>query len=124
MKKIIFLLFLAGLVLTGCADNEASDWKLNPTFTYKNLILYGTEGKIGVIKVNGETDEPEFLAGQGRLYDIYFLENGFSGHEYKITATHQDTGVSVKLYEQAIGNKESQAKLGFDEAGLWSRIRI
>lgn len=119
MKRFIFSLLLVGLILTGCADKEASDWKVSPTFTNENVILYGTEGKFGVVKLNGETDEPEFPVGQGRLYDIYFLEDGFSGQDYKITATHQDTGELVKLHEQEIFNTESQAKFGVNEAGLW-----
>lgn len=119
MKRYIFSLLLVGLILTGCADKESADWKVSPTFTNENVILYGTEGKFGVVKLNGETDEPAFPADQGRLYAIYFLENGFSGQAYKITATHQDTGELVKLHEQEIFNTESQAKFGVNEAGLW-----
>lgn len=88
-------------------------------FINENVTFYGTEGKFGVVKVNGEADETEFPAGQGRLYDISFFEDGFSGQEYKITATHQDIGDSVELSEQAIGGNQNQAKFGFHNAGLW-----
>lgn len=120
MKKVILSLFLVGLFLTGCMDNnDSASWKATPTFTEDGTTLYGIDGKFGVSKVNGETDEPEFPATQGRLYDIHFLENELNGENYKITATHQDTGNIVTLTEQEMYGKYGQAKFGFDESGLW-----
>lgn len=118
MKKFIFLMFLVGIFLTGCTDNnEAADWKVSPTFTKENQVLYGTEGKFGMINVNGP-DEPVFPAEQGRLYRIYFLENVEGHSKYKVTATQQGIGNSRQLAENYIG-KETEAKFGFDGAGLW-----
>jgi hypothetical protein len=121
LKNIIGLLILVGILLTGCADNDATNWKLSPTFTNKNMTLHGTKGKFGIIKVNGESDEPEFPVGQGRLYHVYFLEStkDFNGKRYKMVATHKDTGEAVKLYEWEIDNKQSGAKFGLDKVGLW-----
>jgi hypothetical protein len=53
LKNIIGLLILLGILLTGCADNETTNWKLSPTFTYDNMTLHGKEGKFGIIKANG-----------------------------------------------------------------------
>lgn len=118
MKKFIFSMFLVLIFLAGCANNnEASDWKESPTFTKENQVLYGTEGKFGMININGP-DKPVFPAEQGRLYRIYFLEDVKGYSKYKITATHQDTGDSEKLIDTEIG-EETEAKLGFGESGFW-----
>ena len=118
MKKFIFSMILVLIFLAGCANNnEASDWKESPTFTKENQVLYGTEGKFGMININGP-DKPVFPAEQGRLYRIYFLEDVKGYSKYKITATHQDTGDSEKLIDTEIG-EETEAKLGFGESGLW-----
>lgn len=89
----------------------------------ENRTFHGIEGKYGLIKQNGEADEPMFPVGQGRLYGVYFLEDDFDGARYKMTATHKDTGETVELYEWDIGNKQSGAKFGFDEAGIW-KIKV
>jgi hypothetical protein len=47
------------------------------------------------------------------------LEDGFSGQAYEINATFQDADESVKLYEGEIVDSDTQAKFGFDDAGLW-----
>ncbi|WP_153722160.1 hypothetical protein [Sporosarcina cascadiensis] len=118
MKKIIFSLFLVVIFLAGCTDNnEDTNWKVSPTFTKENQVLYGTEGKFGLTNINGP-DKPLFPAQQGRLYRIYFLEDVKGHSKYKITATHQDTGDSEELIETEIG-EETEVKIGFGEAGLW-----
>lgn len=118
MKRFIFSIFLVLLFLAGCANNnKTSEWEASPAFTKDGQVLYGTEGKFGMVNINGP-DKPVFPAGQGRLYRMYFLEDLDGYSKYKITATHQDTGNSEKLVETDIGD-ETEAKFGFDEAGLW-----
>ena len=109
LKNIIGLLILAVILLTGCAENDTTNWDLSPTFTYDNLTLYGTEGKFGMIKVNGENGEPEFPVNKGRQYNVYFFENteDFNGKRYKMDATHKDTDETAELYEWEIENKQS-----------------
>ncbi|MDM5233441.1 hypothetical protein [Lysinibacillus pakistanensis] len=120
MRKMISFFFIMCLILSGCSEDIKTDWEKSPTFTKDNMILHGLEEKFGIIKVNGESDEPEFPVGdEGRLYQVYFLEKDFIGKNFKMTATHKDTGETVKLYEWAIENKQSEAKFGFDKKGLW-----
>lgn len=119
MKKMLFSICLAAALIIGCTNEQAEDWKPAPTFSDEGLVMHGTEGKFGMVKMNGEADEPDFPAGQGRLYQVYFLEDDFSGQQYHMTAVKQDTDVLEDLYEQAVGNGESAVKFGFDEAGLW-----
>lgn len=121
MRNIIWLLILTGILLTGCADNDSSNWSLSPTFTYDNMTLHGTEEKFGMNKVNGESDEPEFPVNKGRQYNVYFLESieDFNGKRYKMTATHQNSDDIVELYEWQIDNKQSGAKFALDKEGLW-----
>ena len=112
------------LLLLGCTEEKANDgdWNLSPTFNVDNLTLHGTEGKFGIIKVNGESNEPEFpIVNQGRLYKVYFLDStkDFNGKKYKMIATHKDAGDAVELYEWNIDNKQSGAKFGLDKTGLW-----
>ena len=117
---MISFFFIVGLILSGCSEDVKADWKTSPTFTKDNMILHGLEEKLGIIKINGESDEPEFPVGdEGRLYQVYFLEKDFIGKNFKMTATHKDTGETVKLYEWAIENKQSEAKFGFDKKGIW-----
>lgn len=121
MKKISWLLMLVGILLIGCTDEKGSNWVVSPAFTVDNKTFHGVEGKFGLIKANGEEDEPVFPAGQGRLYDLYFLESDdhFEGSRYKVTATHKDTGKSLELTEWDIGSGQSGAKFGFEESGIW-----
>ncbi|WP_156316802.1 hypothetical protein [Bacillus sp. FJAT-22090] len=109
------------LLLLGCTEENDGDWYLSPTFDVDNLTLHGTEGKFGIIKVNGESNEPEFPVTQGRLYEVYFLDSSeeFNGKKYKMTATHQETGETVKLHEKNIEKEQNAAKFGFDKLGLW-----
>lgn len=118
MKRSIFAMLLTVLFLTGCVDNnKTSEWQLSPTFTKDSQVLHGTEGKFGMININGP-DHPVFPAGQGRLYRMYFLEDLQEHSTFKITATHQDSENPEQLVETNIGD-ETEAKFGFDEAGLW-----
>ncbi|AXI00930.1 hypothetical protein DV702_15160 [Sporosarcina sp. PTS2304] len=118
MRNFNFFIILVLLFLVGCApDNEADDWKVSPTFTKESQVLYGTEGKFGMININGP-DQPVFPAEQGRLYRMYFLEDVNEYSTFKIIATHQNTGASEQLIDTEIG-EETEAKLGFGESGLW-----
>ena len=108
------------LLLSGCTEDK--EWTLSPTFNVDNLTLYGTEGKFGIKKTNGESDESEFpVVNQGRLYNVYFLDSAkdFNGKKYKMIATHKDTEDAVELYEWNIENNQSGAKFGLDKTGLW-----
>jgi len=122
--RISLLLLALVLLLFGCTEDKNAndrDWKLSPAFNVDNLSLSGTEGKFGIIKANGESDEPEFPVGEGRKYHVYFLDSAkdFNGKKYKMNATHKDTGDAVKLYEWNIENKQSGAKFVLDKTGLW-----
>lgn len=119
VKQLIGILILVGIILSGCSGNTKEDWETSPTFTNDNMVLYGVEGKFGIVKANGEDDEPEFPVGEGRLYQLYFLENDFKGESYKMTATYEDEEETVILYEDDITNKESGAKFAIDKEGLW-----
>ncbi|TQR15505.1 hypothetical protein [Psychrobacillus vulpis] len=114
---MLVLVFL----LLGCTKENDGDWNLSPTFDVDNLTLHGTEGKFGIIKVNGESNEPEFPVTQGRLYEVYFLDSSeeLNGKKYKMMATHQETGETVKLHEKNIEKEQNAAKFGFDKLGLW-----
>jgi hypothetical protein len=113
------------LLLSGCTEDKKAndtDWTLSPTFTVDNFLLYGTEGKFGITKTNGEGDEPEFpVVNQGRLYMVFFLDStkDFNGKKFKMIATHKDTGDAVELYEWDIENEQSGVKFGLDKTGLW-----
>jgi hypothetical protein len=102
-------------------DQPVSSWELSPTFTYENMTLHGTEGRFGIMKVNGESDEPEFPVSEGRLYHVYFLDSDedFNGKRYKMEATHKDTGETVQLYEWDIDSKQSGAKFVLEKEELW-----
>lgn len=121
MKKCIFTFFLLVIVLTGCASNatkqEEANWQVSPTFTKDNQVLYGTEGKFGMINMNGESD-PVFPAEEGRLYRAYFLEDVEGYSKYQITATHEKSGKTEKLLDMDIA-EVSEFKFGFNEAGRW-----
>lgn len=123
MKKgVISILFLLTInLLFGCVKEEETDWTQSPTFTFKELNLYGTEGKFGMMRVNGEVNEPDFPVGQGRLYNMYFLDTSLNneGKKFKLTGTHQDIDETVELYEWDISSNISGAKFGFDQEGLW-----
>ncbi|HWL22575.1 MAG TPA: hypothetical protein VNR38_02275 [Ureibacillus sp.] len=123
MKSILFTLFvLLGICLSGCdGEDDKTTWKESETFHNEKLTLYGTEGKFGVIKVNGEAGEPAFPVGQGRHYDVYFFDNpaNLNGKKYKMLATHKKTKETVQLYEWEIDNNKSGAKFSLDKPGLW-----
>ena len=110
------------VIKDGFTDDEpVANWELSPTFTYENMTLHGVEGEFGILKVNGESDEPEFPVSEGRLYHIYFLgsDEDFNGERYKMEATHKDTGETVELYEWGVGNRQSGAKFVLDKEGNW-----
>ncbi|MBT2640391.1 MULTISPECIES: hypothetical protein [unclassified Bacillus (in: firmicutes)] len=121
MKKYIGLLILVLLILNACSNSDEPYWGLSATFTKDGKHLSGTEDQFGMTKMNGETDEPEFPAGKGRHYKLYFLDNSkdLTGKKYKMIGTHKDSGKSRELYQQEIMSMQSEAKFGFDEKGLW-----
>lgn len=121
LEKMIGLLVVVGLLLSGCVEDKTVNWEPSPTFMADNMTLHGTEGKFGIIKANGEGFEPEFPVGEGRLYHVYFLDSpkDFKGKKYKMMATHKDTGEIVELYELDIEKKLSGAKFFLDKTGLW-----
>lgn len=124
LKRINLLMLVIVLLLSGCTEVKKAydiDWKLSPTFNVDNLTFHGTEGKFGMVKANGESDEPEFPVGEGRLYHVYFLDSAkdINDEKYKLVATHKDTGKTVELYELVIENKLSGAKFFLDKTGLW-----
>lgn len=119
LKQLTGILILVGFILSGCSGNAQNDWELSSTFTNDYMALHGVQGKFGIIKVNGEGDESEFPVNEGRLYQVYFLENDFNGESYKMTATYEGEEETAKLYEADIEDKQSGAKLAFDKDGLW-----
>lgn len=121
MKNMRFLFIAMLILVAGCSAESSADWKASTPFTVDNKSLYGTEGTFGLMKVNGEADEPEFPVGQGRHYQLFFLDDmkDVNGKKYSMSATHQETGEEVKLYEWDISNGESGAKFALEQAGLW-----
>ena len=122
LSKFKVLLVLIVMSLSACtSQNEDIVWEESEPFIKDDLTLYGTEGKFGITKINGEADEPAFPAGQGRHYDVYLLDDSadFNGKKYNMTATHKETDETVQLYEWGIDNNKSGAKFGLDKAGLW-----
>jgi hypothetical protein len=121
LKKVIGLLVAAGFLLLGCTDSGPENWNESPTYTFEDKILYGTEGKFGIMKLNGESDEPEFPLNEGRHYQVYFFEptEDFNGDQYRMTATHEEEDKAVELYEWPIDDKQSGAKFVLDKKGLW-----
>lgn len=122
----IFLV-LSSLIIFGCVEEEQEQviWSKTPTFINEGMQLYGTDGAFGMIRMNGKENEPDFPVGQGRLYDVYFLDTSQDlqandGKKYKMTAIHQDTNETINLYEWDIWNNKSGAKFGLDKEGLWN----
>lgn len=125
LKHTIDVIMLALFILSGCSENGTSSWQPDPTFTFDNRQVYGIEGSFGIEKANGENDEPEFPAGLGgRLYHLYFLEENFNGQRFNMTAMHEDSEEIIELYEWDIENKQSGAKLGFEQEGTLKNTRF
>ena len=121
MKKRISLLLLVLFMLNACTNSDESYWGLSATFTKDGKTLYGIEDQFGMMKLNGESDEPEFPAGKGRHYKLYFLSNSkdLTGKKYKMIGTHKDSGETMELYQQEIMGMQSEVKFGLDQKGLW-----
>jgi len=75
LKKTVVFMILVVFLLTACTSSDETYWGLSATFTHDNNTLFGTKGKFGIIKTNGESNEPEFPVGQGRQYHVYFLDD-------------------------------------------------
>ncbi|NMH68171.1 hypothetical protein HF072_05200 [Bacillus sp. RO3] len=116
------LLVVLGVSLSGCSGgNDEEDWKETGTFTEKEMIMYGKEGKFGLVKVNGEETEPAFPFAEGRHYDVYFLDDSVdvSGKKYLMTALHKETNETIYLYKWGIDHNKSGAKFALGREGLW-----
>ena len=123
-KMFLVILFVLCALLIGCTKKDTTDWTQSPTFTYENITMYGTEGKIGIVRVNGKPDEPgvlDFPATQGRLYEIYFFEqlNDMLGKDFKMEASLQDSDETVQLVKSVFWGSKTRAKFGFGQEGLW-----
>lgn len=74
-------------------------------------------------KISGEDTEPDFLVGEKRVYDLYFIEERedyhFNGRNYKMTATHLETKEHNLLSEMDIQDSHSIANFEFTRAGIW-----
>ena len=121
MKKRISLLILVLFILSACTNSDEPYWGLSATFTNEGKTLFGTEDQFGMMKLNGESDEPKFPAGKGRQYKLYFLDNSkdLTGKKYMMIGTHKDSGEIMELYQQEIMSMQSEAKFGLDQKGLW-----
>ncbi|WP_107927088.1 hypothetical protein [Lysinibacillus parviboronicapiens] len=62
--------------MSGCLEDVKADWKTSPTFTKDNMILHGLEGKFGILKVNGESDEPIVKLYEWAIVQIVISERG------------------------------------------------
>ena len=122
MKKYISLLIFVMFILTACASSDDPYWGLSATFTKDGMTLFGTEGKFGMIKMNGESNEPEFPAAKGRQYKLYFFKNTeeLTGKKYKMIGTHKDSDEPIELYENEIMSMQSEAKFALNQKGLWN----
>jgi hypothetical protein len=58
LEKMIGLLVVVGLLLSGCVEDKTVNWEPSPTFMADNMTLH-RQRKVCIIKVNGE-GEPEF----------------------------------------------------------------
>lgn len=121
MKKRISLMIIILFILSACTNSDEPNWGLSATFTNDDKTLFGTKDQFGMMKLNGEDDEPEFPAGKGRHYKLYFLDNSkdLTGKKYKMIGTHKDSGETMELYQQEIMRMQSEAKFGLDQKGLW-----
>jgi hypothetical protein len=64
------------VILSGCSEvQKTATWKKSESFTKENLILYGTKGEFGIMKVNGKPNEPDFPVNQGRQYEVFFFDD-------------------------------------------------
>lgn len=119
VKTMLFLIGLSiAICLSGCSEEEGD---ISAPFEYEGLSMYGTEGKFGIVKVNGESSAPPFPVGEGRHYEVYFLDESadYTGKTYTMTATHKETEETIYLYEAGIGNYKSGAKFVLGREGLW-----
>ncbi|WP_456274650.1 hypothetical protein [Bacillus sp. AK031] len=123
VKAISCLLLALFLVfLSACSQGKDEIvWKESVPFQHEAMTLYGTEGKLGIVKLNGKADEPAFPVGEGRHYGVYFLDESMNHNakKYRMSATHEGTDETIQLYERGIGNNQSGAKFSLDKEGLW-----
>ena len=117
---VILFLFLLSALLLGCSQEDQSSLTESSTFKHDNLTLNGVQGNIGFLRENGEPNEPDFPANQGRLYTIYILDDSkdLLDKNLKMTATQKDTGETIELGEFTNWGI-NPAKLGFGQEGLW-----
>jgi hypothetical protein len=121
IKPIFFVIcILTAVCLSGCRE-ESDETAMLDSEPVEKGSMQGREGKFEIVKVNGSSDEPPFPVGEGRHYEVYFLDDStdFNGKKYKMTATHKETEESVDLYEAEINNNRSGAKFALEKAGIW-----
>ncbi|KIY20860.1 hypothetical protein [Mesobacillus subterraneus] len=124
MKKRISLVIFILFFLNACTHRDEPYWGLSATFTKDGMTLYGKEDRFGMTKMNGEMDEPEFPVEKGRLYKLYFFDNSkdLTGKKYKMVGTHKDSSKTMELYQQEIMGRQSEAKFGLNQKGLWKIV--
>ncbi|OIU68551.1 hypothetical protein [Rossellomorea aquimaris] len=121
MKPIFFMFCIfAAVCLSGCREENDETAILDAESVEKEPI-HGTEGKFEIVKVNGSSDEPPFPVGEGRHYEVYFLDDtaDMNGKKYRMTAIYKETEETVDLYEAVINNNRSGAKFALGKAGIW-----
>jgi len=130
LRYLIILLSML-VFITGCSaektDTNVQEWTVSPSFEAGNITLYGNQGRLGIIRQNGDGNDL-FNVGAGRLYGLYFWGNSdqFKG-KYKLVGVHKETEDNVQLYEWDIQTGQNPAeadafsggKFGLDKAGLW-----
>lgn len=107
------------LIVAGCMEQKQTEWVESPTFTEDDQVFYGVQGKIGLVRENGEKNEPDFPAQQGRLYSIYLWDDELNGKVVNMSMTHEDTEEIVEIIEFENWNNKTGVKFGFEHEGLW-----
>lgn len=124
--------FLAGLALylqsSKHPESPGGGWVVSPAFQAGKHVLYGNEGRFGMIRRNGPGDDL-FRANRGGLYQLFFWgdEKELQG-KYRLMATHKETGERRQLYEWPIqpggsetgSTAQSGGKFGLNRPGLWA----
>ncbi|WP_059172499.1 hypothetical protein [Bacillus sp. FJAT-27445] len=115
-SKWVFACFwpLLIFVLSGCLENkdyagantksqpvaeDSRQWELSPEFTTsEGDLLIGEDKKVGIVG-------PEFIEGETNkwLWHFWSDEQTIEGGEFKVVATHKETGVKEKALVENAG---------------------